>query len=126
MAVRADDLALRDFCEHAVPVPVPQTLADVEVLVSEMIEFEDQWVWLAAVGAWMSAKELDEEGHPLPDERSSPPTCVIDVPVAIRGVVRVPIVRSAGPAVVVPLAALPASPGEVGGRLQIAAPSTTT
>jgi len=91
-----------------------------------MIEFEDQWIWLATIRAWMSAKEIDEEGHPFPDERSSPLTRVIDVPLAIRRVVRVPIVRSAGAAVVVPLAALPASPREVGGRLQIAAPSATS
>jgi hypothetical protein len=59
MAVCADDLALRDFVEHALPVAVPQCRSDREQLVAKVVELEHKRIALAAVDAGMSNEVLD-------------------------------------------------------------------
>ncbi len=58
MAVRADDLELRHLGEQQLPVAGPAVISDVERLVDEVIEFEDDWVHLAAVDARVAPEEM--------------------------------------------------------------------
>jgi len=65
MAVRADDLALRDFVEPLTPVFVRQALGDLERLVLDVIELEDDGIRFAAVDAWVRHEELEKGKRPL-------------------------------------------------------------
>ncbi len=40
---------------------VAEPFGDVEILISKMVELEDEWVGLAAIHAWPLAEELHEE-----------------------------------------------------------------
>jgi len=65
MAVRADDLALRDLIEDALPAPIRQRLGDVEQFVAEVVELQNDCIGLAAVNTRMASEILDQVGRPL-------------------------------------------------------------
>ena len=113
MTVCTNDVALGDLVEHGLPVAVAETVGDVEALVPEVVELEDQWIGLAAVDAGTFAEELDEIGGAFGDDGLLATQGLGDVALPVRGVVRVFVGGSACAAVVVPLAAGPAAPGEV-------------
>ena len=69
MAVRADDLAFRDLLEDALPVAVGKRLANVELLVGEVIELEDHRVGLTAVDARDGAEETQQVVRALDRQR---------------------------------------------------------
>ncbi len=60
MAVSADDLALVHLIEKLTPIPVWQTLGDVECLVLDVVELEDDRIGFAAVDAGVRCKELEK------------------------------------------------------------------
>ena len=60
MAVRADDLALLNLLEDALPAALVERLADLELLVTKVVELEYDRIVLAAVDAWVRAEVLDE------------------------------------------------------------------
>jgi hypothetical protein len=53
VTVCTNHLALCNLVEDALPVPVPEALADAEFIVPEMVELEHDWVALAAIDARM-------------------------------------------------------------------------
>ena len=59
MAVRADDLALLNLIEDALPSAVGEGLADVERLVLDVVELEYDGVGLTAVHARMGLEECE-------------------------------------------------------------------
>jgi hypothetical protein len=65
MAIRAHHFALRYLSEDALPTTVPEPLADVEPLVSQVIEFEDHRVGLTAVHAGIQGKVVEQVFHPF-------------------------------------------------------------
>ncbi len=69
-----------------------------------MVELEDGRIGLTAVDAQPFAEELDEICHALSDDRLFAAHGIHDVALAVRRIVLLFIGRSAGAAVVVPLA----------------------
>jgi hypothetical protein len=65
VAVSADDVALRDLVQDFLPVPACELVGDLESLVAQVIELEDHRIDFAAIGAWVSSKELDQIPRPL-------------------------------------------------------------
>jgi len=60
MAVCADDLALLDLVEDALPPAIRDGLPDVEQLVvTDVVELEDYWVPLPAVDAGVAAEVFE-------------------------------------------------------------------
>jgi hypothetical protein len=59
MTVPAHDIALLDLVENALPVSIGEGASDVELLVSEMVELQDDRISLTAVGARMARKEFE-------------------------------------------------------------------
>ena len=60
MTVCTNDVALDHLVEDALPVPVAKALANPEFLVAKMVELEDKRIGLAAVGARMVSKIVDQ------------------------------------------------------------------
>lgn len=63
MTVCTNHLALCHLVEDALPSAPPDTAADGEFLVPEMIELEDNRILLAAVSARVIAQIFDDESH---------------------------------------------------------------
>ena len=84
-----------------------------KLLSREMVELEDQRIGLAAVDAGTLAEELDEIGGALGDDRLLATQGLGDIALPVRGIVLAFVGGSARAAVVVPLAAGLAAPGEV-------------
>jgi hypothetical protein len=89
MAVRADDLALRDLREDRRPRPVRERGTDVERLVAEVVELEHHGIGLTAVSARIRGEVLEQMGDAFPSERLLALTHLSDVPASIRDVVLV-------------------------------------
>jgi hypothetical protein len=113
MTVCTDYVTRGDLVEHCLPVAGAYAYRDGEVLVSEMVELQDERVGLAAVNARALTEELDEIGHALRDEDLFSAYGVRDIALAVCRIVRLLIGRSARAAVVVPLAARLPVPSEV-------------
>lgn len=99
MAVRTHNIAIGDFREHALPVPITKTLANRERFVCDVVELQDDGIAFTAVGTWVCAQELQQIGNPLLANDSLPATCPFDVKLSIRCVVRLRVPRSAAPTV---------------------------
>jgi len=112
MTVCTDYVTRGDLVEHCLPVAGAYAYRDGEVLVSEMVELQDERVGLAAVSARALTEELDEIGHALRDEGLFSASCVRDIALAVCRIVLLFIGRSARTAIVVPLAARPPAEGE--------------
>jgi hypothetical protein len=72
VAVCANDIALGDLVKDGLPAAPADACGDGELLVAEVIELENDRIGLAAVGAGMTAKELDEKGRAFDDEHVFP------------------------------------------------------
>ncbi|HWO16549.1 MAG TPA: hypothetical protein VNM89_07545 [Solirubrobacterales bacterium] len=68
-----------------------------------MVELEDQGISLPAIHAGVLSKERNEKGRALFDHELPPLLRIVDVALAVRGVVLLLICRSARSAVVVAL-----------------------
>jgi hypothetical protein len=91
---------------------------DRERLVPKVIEFEDDRIRFAAVGAGMSAEVLDEILRPLDHQLVLLLSRSLDIPRAIRFVMLALVSGSTGTAEAVALPARLAPPSELGGRLR--------
>ncbi len=116
MTVCTNHVAGGYLIENGLPVVVAEALGDIEVLVTEMVELEDERVGLSAVNAGPLAEELDEIGGALRDDRLFSTYGVCNVTLAVRCVVLLFIGCSAGAAVVVSLSARLPPPREVRDR----------
>ena len=87
MTVCANDLALRDLVEDALPVPGVELGADREPLVPKVVELEHDRVRVAAVDARMGHEVLDEIRGPLQRETLPQDPGLIDVALPVRRVV---------------------------------------
>jgi hypothetical protein len=70
MTISTNHVALCDLIQHGLPAVVAESLGDVEVLVSQMVELEDERICLAAIDARPLAEELYKEGSALHGKRS--------------------------------------------------------
>jgi hypothetical protein len=68
VTVCTNDLALVDLAKDILPVAGPKSGGDAELLGTEMIELQDDWIGLAAVDAGTFPKEPDQESHAFGDE----------------------------------------------------------
>jgi hypothetical protein len=117
MAVRADDVALGDLIEDALPTTIAESHPDGEVFVAEVVEFEHERIRLTAVDAWMRGEVVDEVSGALRADCPLAPRRVLDVASAIGDVMLMVAVRPARPAVVVSRSTRFASPRELVQRL---------
>jgi hypothetical protein len=122
MAVRTDDLAFLDLIENALPVAVGQLSANVEALVSDVVELKDQWILFTAVNTRVRLEVPEQETHPLLCTSSLPLSLEVDVALPVGGVVLLSIGGSTGSAVRVDLATGHISASEVSSDLHPAAP----
>jgi hypothetical protein len=83
MTVCTNDVALCNLVEHVVPVSVSNAGRDPELLVSEMIELEDDRVGLATVDAWVVAEVVHEEGKALFEQGLIPLCCGVVVALSV-------------------------------------------
>ncbi len=120
VTVCTNDLALVDLPQNRGPFACSESCRDAELLVSQVIELEDDGVALSAVDAWAGAKELDEESHPLENENVFAAVRFGDVALAVGQIVLAFVRGTAGSAVGVPLASLAAMPREQRNRLVLA------
>jgi len=65
VTVCTNDLALCNLVEDALPISVPETLADPEAFVAEVVELENDRIVLPAVGTGMLAQVVDQEFETL-------------------------------------------------------------
>ncbi len=121
VTVCTDYVTRGDLVEHCLPVAGAYAYRDGEVLVSKMVELQDERVGLAAVNAWTLTEELYEIGHALLDENLFAAYGIRDVALAMRRIMLLFIGRSARAAVVVPLAARLPVPSEVRERQDLTA-----
>src|SRR5918992_2382532 len=126
MAVGADNLALCDLVEDALPAPVRERPGDVEGLVSEVVELEDDRVGLAAVGAGVGAEVLDEIRRALERKLLLPAAGLLHGAQFIRQVVLAFVGRSTLAAHVVALTATLPPPIELAERLDLAAATASS
>ncbi|HKF82063.1 MAG TPA: ATP-binding protein [Solirubrobacterales bacterium] len=112
MTVCTNDLALCNLVEHVGPVAVRQTLRNPKLLVSQVVELEDDRIVLSAVGAGMLPQESDEILGPFFDHRFLPLPGEGDVALLVRQIVLAMLGRPAGPAVVIELPTRPPPPGK--------------
>jgi hypothetical protein len=125
VTVCTNDLALCNLVEHALPLAVPEALSDAEFLVPEMVELENDWVALPAIDTRVFPQIDEEILQPSCHQLFLAPHRLIDISAPMGPIVLLLICGPTGPAVVVPLAARLAAPGEVFYRLQLAAPSAS-
>jgi hypothetical protein len=125
VTVCTNDLALCNLVEDALPLAIPDALSDAELLVAKVVELEDNWIALAAVHAGM----LPEIGEEIPQtfsrQRLLSTFCLIDISPPMDPVMLLLVVGPARSAVVVPLAARFAAPGEISYWLPLAAASAS-
>jgi hypothetical protein len=124
MAVRTDYVALGHLAEHGFPVPVTKAATYGERLVGEVIELEHDRTCLAAVRTGVIGEKLEEEDHPGSDDGLLPRTDVVDVALAVGGVMFLLVEAPARAAEVVTLTFLLPAPGEGFRQLHLAAPAT--
>jgi hypothetical protein len=117
VTVCTNDLALCNLVEDALPVPISNSLGDVEFLVPEMVELEHDRIGLPAVCARMLAQEGDQIGDALGGNSFLPDLGLIDVSLTVGSVVLLLIGSPARPAVVIPLPACLSPPSKVLERL---------
>lgn len=90
-----------------------------------MVELQDKRIGLAAISARPVAEELQQVQKALAGDSALPYKRVLDVPIAIRFVVLLPLVGcSAGAAIVVQLTNRLAAPSKIAERFREPAPST--
>jgi hypothetical protein len=123
MAVRADDLALRDLGLYGLPGQIPRRATNVEGLLPHMVELEDQRVWLTAVDTRVFPQVLDESDEVLLIVPPTPERSVPEIALAICRVVGLLVVRAARSAIGVTKTSIDPSPREVILRLESAASS---
>jgi hypothetical protein len=121
VAIRADDVALGDLLEDALPAPAGQVAADVEDFVPQVVELEDDGISFAAVEAWVRKEELEQVPRALVGEPPFLNRRTIDVLSAVRQVVPSLVSGSARPTVAVALVSRLPSPREVLGWLEVGA-----
>src|SRR2546421_1936344 len=105
MTVRANDVTLGDLVEHGLPATVTKVFADGELLVSEVIELQDEGIELATVDAASLTEELDEICRALGSERMFATHSVRHVPFSVLQIVLLFIRGATRTAVVVELSA---------------------
>jgi hypothetical protein len=72
VAVRAHDLASSDLCAQALdPNSALHERRDIGLLRDHMVEFEDQQIAQAAIGAGAAGEELEDEGLSVRDAAGS-------------------------------------------------------
>jgi hypothetical protein len=104
VTVCTNDVALCHLVEDALPVPVPNAAADPEILVSKVVELEDERIGLTAVSAWVIAEVADQIGDAFDDDFPATACRGVDVLLFIRGVVLLLVSGTTLAAVVVALA----------------------
>ena len=124
MAVSADDFAFLDLGKHVKPPPRVQVLADVELLVAQVVELEDHRIRLATVETWVRLEVFDQEARSLERKSFFVPPCLRYVLLAVREIVRTPIDLLAGAAVMLSLSLRAPVPGELFERFFDSASST--
>jgi hypothetical protein len=67
MTVCTNDLALCNLVKHVLPAPALQTVRDSELLVSQMVELEDDGIVLATVDTGVFAEPGDQILRPFFD-----------------------------------------------------------
>jgi hypothetical protein len=87
MTVCTNDLALCHLVEDALPIAVPEPLADPELLVPQVVELQHDWVLLAAIDARMLTQVGDQKLNPLSESRFSSQASSLDVAPPVRGIV---------------------------------------
>ncbi|HET9153311.1 MAG TPA: hypothetical protein VFN85_04265 [Solirubrobacterales bacterium] len=117
VTVCTNDLALCNLVEHVLPSAPLKSLRDRELLVSQMVELEDEGIVLSAIDTGVLEQERDYELRPFFDQRDLSLAGGSDVTSFVRRVVLLLVLRSAGPAIVVPLSPSPSSPSEFLDRL---------
>ena len=113
VTVWANDVALRDLVEDGAPVAPANTSRDLELLVTDVIELEDDRVALAAVRAWMLAEEVKEKCGSCRYDGVPPARCRGNVALSVCEVVLSFIGGSARAAVGIELSQGSSAPGEV-------------
>src|SRR5437868_4580006 len=113
MTVRAYHLALRNFVQDALPIPITQVLADREALGPDMVKLEHNRVPLAAIGAWMHHEVFDEVRSALGCHGSFATEGTCDVPMTVCGVTLLLVIGTAGAAVVIALRPRLPPPGKL-------------
>jgi hypothetical protein len=104
VAVSADDLALCDLVQNALPPAIVYRGSDRESLVADVVELEDDRVCFAAVDARVRFEVLDEIHGPIAKHLSLQLRRLIDVALAVGLVVLSAVGRAAWPAEIVALA----------------------
>jgi hypothetical protein len=113
MTVCTNDLALCHLVEDALPLTVPEAGGNAELLVTKMVELKDDGIGLATIDAWMFPQVCDQEVDAFGDDNLLPSPGRLDVPLAIRRIVRLLVLRTTWAAIVVPLPQFFAAPSEV-------------
>lgn len=126
MAVRADDVAFGHLVDDRLPVADANSAGDGELLVAQMVEFQNDRIGFAAIDARMIAEELQEVRRAFRHDSRGSALRIVEVAVLVGGVVLSLVRGAAGTAVVVALAALDATPSEVVGRFQLTAHATAS
>lgn len=124
VTVCANDFGLANLGQNLLPIPIRQARADPEALVREVVELQDHRIGLAAIDAWMLAKETDEEDLALTSDPILAGASLVDVPLPIGCVVRPSVSSPARSAERVTLALVPTPPSERGDLLLLPAAST--
>jgi predicted short-subunit dehydrogenase-like oxidoreductase (DUF2520 family) len=113
MAVRANDVALCDLVKDGTPVVPPDAVSDAELLLTTVIELEDDRIALTAVGARMLAEEVTEkcrsfryEGVPAARRRGNVALSICEVMLSFIG-------GSARAAVGIEVSYVPAAPSKL-------------
>jgi len=87
MAVRADDLAFLHFDEDRLPVAIGEGLGDVELLVTQVVELENDRIGFSAVNARVFHEVFEKVGRPFEGQRTLTGRGLCDVPALVRQVV---------------------------------------
>jgi len=121
VTVCTNDLALCNLVEHALPISISKALGNVELLVSEMVELENDRVGFAAVCARVFTQVGDQILEALRDDEPLPRHGLSDISPAVNPVVLLLVLSSTRAAIVVPLPTALAPPSEVLKRFLFAA-----
>lgn len=84
MTIRANDLALRNLGQDALPAAHGEVWPDVELLITEMVKLEDHRVLLPAVRARMGSEKLQQIARSFKHQLTSADGLLVDIPLAIR------------------------------------------
>jgi hypothetical protein len=117
MTVCTHHVALINLREDVAPIPIANSPRYPERLLADMVELQNHNVFFAAVDTWMLLQIIQEDPHPHIEHPATTSGGIINISLAILGIVFVMVRSPAGPTVVVPLPLLDAPPRELLGCL---------